>query len=491
MNLRLVRNDAAFRATPAWALLAGLNAGVVSGLLVTAALGRAASPSAGTIALAIWLSVGVYLVAGPVTTRATEHELALPISGRRLWLHHALAVLIGCLAIVAVGAVLLGLLAAVAALRGPARLSVAAPTALAAAASLLAVALIEAAARGEAALAGRWRHRAWRIAVVLAIAVAVVFAGRAPWAAALGLFALAAVCGVLAVRGVPPALDLVPRAAVAAPRRDARRAMDATADRTAMRWRARLAPLLFRWLPLFSRYGWLVFAVLLGFLAAGGQAALSDDPDLGGLRLFYLYLVSYMLISTNGPLLRPLRFVDPLPLPRGRVLAALFLPPVVGIAAGALVGAAFSTLPFGVLMLELALVVTLWLLALAALLAAYRPGVPDCGPARAVLGPARPPSRDPDAKPVPRDEPAHAPVRHRSRPGDGRSRTDEVTRRRAHPLGVRGGAGRVRRVAGAPRVPPDGDPGALGALRAGGVGDGGPLRRAPRGEAAARGRRRP
>jgi len=377
MNLRLVRNDAAFRASPAWALLAGLNAGVVSGLLVMAALGRAASPSVGTIALAIWLSVGVYLVAGPVTTRATEHELALPISGRGLWLHHALAVLVGCLLIVAVGAVLLGLLAAVAALRGPARLSVAAPTALAAAASLLAVVLIEAAARGEAARAGRWRHRAWRVAVVLAIAAAVVLAGRAPWAAALGLLVLAAIGGALALRGVPPALALVPHAPVPAPRPDARRGMDASADRTATRQRARLAPLLFRWLPPFSRYGWLVFAVLLGSLAAGGQAALSDDPDLGGMRLFYLYLVSYMLISTNGPLLRPLRFVDPLPLPRRRVLAALFLPPVVGIAAGALVGAAFSTLPFGVLMLELALVVTLWLLALAALLAAYRPGVPD------------------------------------------------------------------------------------------------------------------
>ncbi len=376
MNLRLVRNDAAFRASPAWALLAGLNAGVVSGLIVMAALGRAASPPVGVIALAIWLSVGVYLVAGPVTTRATEHELALPLSGRRLWLHHALAVLVGCLLIVAVGAILLGLLAAVAALRGPARLSVAAPTALAAAASLLAVALIEAAARGEAELAGRWQHRAWRVAVVLAIAVAVVSAGRAPWVAALGLLALAALCGAFALRGVPPALELVPRATVAAPRRDARAGRDASSDRTATHQRARLAPLLFRWLPHFSRYGWLVFAALLGFLFAGGAGALSEDPDLAGMRLFYLYLVAYMLMSTNGPLLRPLRFVDPLPLPRGRVFARLFAPPLVGIAAGMAAGSAVQTVPFGVLALELALVVTLWLLALAALLTAYRPGVP-------------------------------------------------------------------------------------------------------------------
>jgi hypothetical protein len=376
MNLRLVRNDAAFRASPAWALLAGLNAGVVSGLLVTAALGRAASPSAGTIALAIWLSVGVFLVAGPVTTRATEHELALPVSGRRLWLHHALAVLVGCLLIVGVGAALLGLLAAVAALRGPARLPVAAPAALAAAASLLAVVLIEAAARGEAELAGRWRHRAWRVAVVLAIAAAVVLAGGAPWAAALALLALAAIGGAVVLRGVPPALALVPRAPVAAPRRDARRGMDAAADGTALRRRAPLAPLLFRWLPPFSRYGWLVFAALLGFLLAGGAGALSEDPDLAGMRLFYLYLVAYMLMSINGPLLRPLRFADPLPLPRRQVFARLFAPPLAGIAAGIAAGSVVQTVSFGVLALELALVVTLWLLALAALLTAYRPGVP-------------------------------------------------------------------------------------------------------------------
>ena len=376
MNLRLVRSDPAFRASPAWALLAGLNAGVASGLLVTAALGRAASPSAATIALAIWLSVGVYLVAGPVTTRATEHELALPISGRRLWLQHALAVLVGCLLIVAVSAALLGLLSAVAALRGPARLPVAAPAALAAAASLLAVALIEAAARGEAALARRWQHRAWRVAVVLAIAAAVALAGRAPWATALALLVTAALCGALALRGVPPALELVPRATDPAPRPDARTGMDASADRTAARQRARLAPLLFRWLPHFSRWGWLVFAGFLGFLMAGGAGALSEDPDLAGMRLFYVYLVAYMLISTNGPLLRPLRFADPLPLPRGRVFARLFAPPLAGIVAGVVAGSAVQTVPLGVLALELALVVTFWLLALAALLTAYRPGVP-------------------------------------------------------------------------------------------------------------------
>ncbi|MBP7147515.1 MAG: hypothetical protein KBD01_08215 [Acidobacteria bacterium] len=374
MIVPLVLRNPAFRGAPVWGLLAGLNSGVICGLLTMAALRLHAAPSPAMLALAVWASVAAYLVLGAVTTRATEHELALPVSGRQLWIAHCAAEVSGCLAIVALSAFLIGLLARVVTVLGGAQADIPGVTALLVAASLVAVLAIEATGRGAAHASG-WSFLVWRMVVIAFMALLLIVASRRPWLSSLALLLVAAAGGAFVAHCVPPALDLVPRkpgrAATPTPAATARPALPAGEARP------RLAPLFFRWVPPFARYGWLVFAALLGFILAGGAGIMSSDEHAAAMRLFYFYLVAYLLVSANGPLLRPLRFADPLPVGRGRILAGLFGPPLCAVVAGALLGSLSSEIPFALTALEVALAVVIWLTSLALLLSAYRPAVPD------------------------------------------------------------------------------------------------------------------
>jgi|GEM_PF-1836180 len=351
--LRSLSRDDAIRRLPLWTVITALNTSVLVGSIVFGAARAAhAAGAAGTavpierFVFPLWLAVAFYLAFGPVRTRCRPLDLALPLSARRLWLIHTAA---NALA----GVVLLAASAAVVTAYGSV---VKQPWASWSGAGLLALFIHVAAATALAVvLLQSARLHAWRVPVTIGwvLLLGAVLLGLLGWClwTAGGSPALALIPGALAValgawtyRAVPPAFDLLPAAGRAGaatarphtadtaeagptPRRTAWSAAGSTpgdARPGRSRW-----PILLRILYNVPPWGPFTLVVLCLFIALGG-ALLSNGaaawvPDVD-MRLIFLPFTVYIMFSILGPLTYRLQHLDPLPVGRKALLAALLMP---------------------------------------------------------------------------------------------------------------------------------------------------------------------
>jgi len=320
--LAWIRRDEALRGWPVWLLVTSLNASAIAGLLVLRAVERRSPVPGGSLLLAAWIGVALYLAFGRTRTRARPFHLTLPLSARRLWLGHVAAVVLMAGAVALAGVALE--LAHPRMLAGRVALEVR-PLALAAhllAGAALATVLLQLASPQRARIPLSAGYALWALAVLVAVPALLVF--LAPQGAAWSLLTLAAAVAIggWELATLPPAFSLVPREAAPA------RAPDASlgapgAGRAASRWI--VAAALFRGASA-GALDWMSVPItmLFAFVIGGGVMLLGMDAV--DLRYAYVPMLSYLLFSAIAPRLGRLHHLDPLPVPR-RILFALLVVP--------------------------------------------------------------------------------------------------------------------------------------------------------------------
>ena len=147
------------------------------------------------------------------------------------------------------------------------------------------------------------------------VAVVLVLAGKAAPYGAIGLLLAAAVLGWWQYREVPPSFVLAPREPDAA--------SAAIGDYGGRPFPA-LPIVLLRGLTAGAKeISFLPFIVLCGFILGGGFEVVTDEPFLRDMRFMWIPMVAYMLFAFMGPKLGSLHHLDPLPVSRRILFAAL------------------------------------------------------------------------------------------------------------------------------------------------------------------------
>ncbi len=359
MNARLILGHPALRTAPAWCLMNG-----VFVLLGTAITDAMSSRSPDAFIVVTWSALPIFFLSLPARTRAGEHELALPLTGRTLWLRHVIAVAITVLAMVATAWLLLPL---VTYRWQPAPEGLGMVALRLVAGGLLATAVIEAAGVRMALVPFRGGHLAWRFVVALALGQTLPWVAGGPVEGAVAPLLIAAGLVAWSAGRVPASLD----PADAHPRGRVRRGRDERRGRTHAT-RGLLLKLLFGYAPRWSQVFLLAMMAVLGWGAAGGLEDLFRASSW-----LYAYLSAQFFFAIVPSILRPLRFVDPLPVARVRLLAAMLAPLALAFLAGVGVGLVTSGVPAHHVLTITAGVVVASLLVLALYLRTFRAGVPD------------------------------------------------------------------------------------------------------------------
>jgi hypothetical protein len=341
MMLSRIGRDRALRSFPIWGIAAGVNTSVLLGVLAwRAAVRQGGSISTTSLILACWLGVGLYLAFGHVRTRCSGFDLSLPIPTRKLWLAHLLAILIagGLVVAISVGAITAHL-----SLLGDRIIFEHSPAVVAAllgAGLVLAALLLQLPRRNLSQIPVSRAYVLWAGLVLAGVPFVLIGAvGLAGSAGAALVLLVAAVVGAWLYVSVPPAYALVPFEPQPADRGVAPDRIDAMND--GRRARLSLPLTILRSLTAGIKEVLAApFVVLFGMILGGALDSFGSG-DLRELRYLYIPMATYMLIAFVGPRLASLRHLDPLPISRQLMSAALLLPYLlmfcVGYGAGAIV----------------------------------------------------------------------------------------------------------------------------------------------------------
>ena len=333
------------------------NAAVIAGLVAF----LAASAGAGSIgpfrrlaflAIPIWLSISPFLLIGRVGERCLPLDMALPLSARRLWLAHVIALMLFGLGLLALTGGILQLFFRL--LQRAPQESSAFPEAFAdlvlpMSAGLVLVVVLHQCVHPSLCRIPRTRQYILYSILVVCIALGLILAlALLPPLAAVVPLALALWIGYRTYRSVPPAFTLVPReacpgdAAAApapsgtavepAPLGDLVKEAEAGSAGSVV-----LGRLLFRVLygkfahRTYAFYGFYPLLFFLGVIFSGFMA-LWRDMELP--QLLWLFLTAYFLLSFLPVQMVQLQFLSPLPISRTRLLSLLMLPGLLAIFVG-------------------------------------------------------------------------------------------------------------------------------------------------------------
>jgi hypothetical protein len=333
MILSLFRRDAALRTLPMWGVLFLLNASVLLGLAVTVAANRRSFVSATSLVVIGWINIAPFLAVGHGRSRCGALDLALPITGRRLWTAHLALIALAGLAMTGAYVAFVATAARILGGSVPFRAEPASMMILLGAGTLLAVVLLQAPRPSLARIPLNAGTVLWSTFMLLALLTLLPLLAPYGGAGALVPLALAVGVGVWTFRRVPPTLALVPREPAAGG--PAGRAADAgpagIRDRAADLRAARRTVLLssLRCVTAGAKeLAALPFVAFFGFLLANGPAAWLDPAALRDFRFLFIPLAIYMLFTLVGPRLGSLHHLDPLPVSRRLLFAGLILPSV-------------------------------------------------------------------------------------------------------------------------------------------------------------------
>jgi hypothetical protein len=336
--LTSMRQNPAIRTLPKWLGITFVTTALFVNLLIFNFLAKDQTADQYMFALVVWVSVTIYLVFGEVRTRCTPFDMALPISSRKLWLSHLLAVLVSGVAIFAATAgPIAGVLWVAWKLSG--KWLVTAPG-LGGLAFQVCAGLILAVVLLQNPVPATHRLLRTRVRVMLAILVMVsvlalvlVLNGVSPWTALVTLF-LAGTSGLYRYRSVPEVFELTEvESAVSEPvegkaiteqwaatgvgKRHDPAAFDRHLNWTI--WRCFLVGIKLKHSPWLTALFTLFFGV---FLSGLDGRWLSD----GSLQFMYIPMVAYVLMSFTAHPFSTTYLVDPLPVSRRRILNVLVFP---------------------------------------------------------------------------------------------------------------------------------------------------------------------
>ena len=333
--LRIWR-DNLVRSLPLWLILTLLTSQVLTLVILLPAFRRdSAGVPLSQMLLIVWLPIAVFLMLGRIRARSHRLDLALPLSGRQLWLTHYAATVLA--AGVVLAAALAALIAILALLRS--RAAVAPQVSVAALALGVSAAIPLGALLVQRQQPGAWkpvaRARDWSELVggLLLIPAILLWLGSWPLVSTGLLLLGAAVLGRGTWNAMPDALELTPL--VEARRHDTERPRSAGGTDVASV--ASVGPLgvarlLFTILhnapPWRQLMPWVLytFVALVGFFLAGG---FGFWVELDESRILNLPLGAYMLFAGSGLLTYHLHRLDPLPVSRRALFRILVLPSLV------------------------------------------------------------------------------------------------------------------------------------------------------------------
>ncbi len=356
MTLTYLRRDPSVRVLPKWLLIAPLSCSVLMGVLGLLAyrIGpgflRSDFYRTSWLVGVVWLPLALYLVFGRTRTRCNTFDMGLPISAKRLWLTHVLAVFLSASI---VGLSSIGIVALHDTIRqrltagdfpdlGAAGLIIPVVSVLA-----LVVVVLQAHDLGLQTVRRTWGTTFVAVTVLVGGLGMMLVLGLLPELWGLLPVVAALVLGFYVWRSVPAVFSIVPREPSDAGRVDAHREG---------RWSAELRKkrgATARWTTPVT-----VLSLLSRGVAPGALIKVSLLPVLGGpILLFWglfasgvffegsfgefdLAIISaYMLFAFVGGPMEQLHFLDAMPIARSRLFAAVVLPIVVVLALGYFAGA--------------------------------------------------------------------------------------------------------------------------------------------------------
>jgi hypothetical protein len=336
--LTSMRQNPAIRTLPKWLGITAVTTALFINALMVGYLNNDRTADQFLFALVVWLALAIYLVFGEVRTRCTPFDMALPISSRKLWFSHLLAVLVSGVAIFAATTGPIAVVLWVAwKLSGRWLVTVPGMGGLAlhvSAGLILAVVLLQNPVPAAHRLP-RTRVRAVLAVVVMitVLALVLVLNGVSPWTALVTL-GFAAAAGLYRYRSVPEVFELATVesvvseplaekaiseqwAAAGAGKRLDGVAFDRRLNRTI--WRC------FQVGVKLKRSPWLttVFILLFGVFLSGLDGRWISE---GSLRFLYIPLAAYMLMAFTMHPFNTTYLVDALPVSRRRILSVLVIP---------------------------------------------------------------------------------------------------------------------------------------------------------------------
>lgn len=320
MNLARIAVHRAWRGLPLWALAAGFNTSALLGLAFWYAATQRTSVSTWMTTLVAWIGLAAYLAFGGLRTRATQFEISLPASTRRLWLLNLATHLAGGIFLVVLT---IGAVAARAALAPRVELAIRGRflAALLVAGLLLATLLLQVPRPSLARIPLGAGQIVWTVAVLAGTPFLLGAAAAAGWPGVASLLVAAVVVALWSYRSVPAAYALAPFEA------DATRSVvrrEGFAGASARRW---VVPLTIVRGVSAGAKELLAFPFILLFAIALGNGLLAiNDGDLRELRFLYLPMTTYMLYALIGPRLASLHRIDFLPVSRRILAMTLVLP---------------------------------------------------------------------------------------------------------------------------------------------------------------------
>jgi hypothetical protein len=314
---RILR-DPAMRALPLWIAMAALCTSALAGFIRLGAVKSGSPMSYWSLLLACWCGIAVYLGCGKLRVRCSSFDMTLPVPARRQWISHLLAVLLagGLISAASLTVVFLHLLLPS---RGvPVEINFPVLATILAAGLILAVLLLQAPRPALACIPITRGYVLWVIAVLAGVAVLLALAGSAAPFGAIGLLLAAAVLGWWLYRRVPPSFVLAPREPDAS--------APAVGDYSGHSFPALPIVLLRGTTAGVKEIFFLPFTLLCGFILGGGFEIITDEPYWRNIRFMWIPMVAYMLFAFMGPKLGSLHHLDPLPVSRRLLFAALVLP---------------------------------------------------------------------------------------------------------------------------------------------------------------------
>lgn len=320
----LVRSDPSLRSLARLVPLTIANALLYLGIYIQMVF-RSGSLSPVIFGWILWSAAAIYLGFSKADRRCHDLALTLPLSARRLWLTHLLALAFGGGLILALSILLgRGLLGLIVSLSAFPEVRLDLPALVLHLGGVFALAVVLLQIGPPAAQRIPFNRR--RLLVILAVLIGT--SGLLGWLLTLPAYfsllplAAAAVIGARFYRALPEGFALAPDAP------DHRQKEGFTDDG----WSR--APSRLRGLGLALRtvlgdvkvWANLVMAVLVGWILGGGLDGFGDDLDI--LRYMYIPLVTYLLLAFSALIVRQLYIVDHLPISRRQVLALFVAPQV-------------------------------------------------------------------------------------------------------------------------------------------------------------------
>jgi len=333
MRLAGIAGHRILHGLPLWALAAGLNTSVLLGIVYFRAARQQTTLSTLTVTLVAWVGLATFLAFADVRTRCTHFEISLPASSRRLWLNNLIATLAGGLIL---GGLCFGVIAAHSSL--PLRVDIEPHLGVLAVALFagfaLAVLLLQAPRPSLVRVPTTTVQIVWTACVLAGTPVLVIVAVEAGWWGLSLLLLLVLAMAFWSYRSVPEAYSLAPLEAGSA---QVAEQSPAIGDAPPSRW---LVPLtIVRCVGAGAKeLAGIPFILMFGMVLGGALLAM-DSGSVRELRFIYLPMTIYMLFALIGPRMVKLHYIDPLPISRRPLVAALVLPYFIVVCAGYGIGA--------------------------------------------------------------------------------------------------------------------------------------------------------